>query len=90
MKGTLHSVIERNTYRIRRVRAYRKYFWVVKDIVKGSFLWSGGSWWGFVTWKFPLERDVMVMTKSKILLNVPGYFSSKKEALSCLKKVLRR
>jgi len=84
---TYLDVIEKNTYRIRRIRAYRKYFWVVKDVVKGCFLWSGGFWWGSVTFKFPLKRRDM--NKAEILLRIPGYFSSKKAALLCLKKVLR-
>ena len=90
MKGTIIDVREKNTYQIRRIKTYRKYFWVVKDVVKSCFLWSGscGGWWCCVTLKFPLKRDSL--TKSEILRRVPGYFSSKKEALLCLKKILRR
>jgi len=88
MKGTIIDVREKNTYRIRRVKAYRKYFWIVKDVEKGCFLWSGGGWHGVVTYKFPLEKPLL--TKTDILFAVPGYFSSKKEAISCLEQGLRR
>lgn len=86
---TYLDVIEKNTYRIRRIKAYRKYFWVVKDVVKCCYLWSGGGWWSFVAFKFPLERDMVKAEKAEILLHIPGYFLSKKEALLCLTKVLR-
>lgn len=88
MKGTIISVREKNTYRIRRIRAFRKYFWVVQDIVKGCFLHNYGGWFNFVTFKFPLVRDGL--SKSEILLRIPGYFSSKKEAISCLERSRRR
>lgn len=78
------NIFEKNTYRIRRIKAYRKYFWVVKDVLKHCFLWRGGGWHGFVTLKFPMERDSI--DKSEILESVPGYFSSKEEALLCLKQ----
>lgn len=83
------DIFEKNTYEIRRIKAYRKYFWVVKDVLKHCFLWNpGGGWFGFVTMRFPRERNSI--TKSEILEAVPGYFSSKEEALSCLKQWVER
>ena len=88
MSDTTITVREKNSYRIRRIRAYKRYFWIVKDIIKGCFLWSCGSWMRVVTLKFLLEKPLL--TKTDILFAVPGYFSSKKEAISCLEQGLRR